>query len=102
VGALARRDYGAAARVLASGTGEAWTPERLTAEMQPFWAAHTELLTTPAARAPDRTRIDELEPGRLRVQQTLVDAEGDEDWSVDAIVDANGSAPRIELQRIGI
>jgi hypothetical protein len=36
------------------------------------------------------------------VQQTLVDAEGDEDWSIDAIVDANGATPVIQLQRIGI
>jgi hypothetical protein len=100
--ALAKRDYVAAVRVLAPGSGDPWTPERLTAEMQPFWAAHTELLTTPAARAPDRTRIDDLDPGRVRLQQTLVDAEGDEDWSLDCIVDTNGGAPAITLQRIGI
>ena len=71
----------------AGPSGEAWTPERLTAEMAPFWAAHAELLTTPAARRPERTRIDELGPGRFRAQQTLVDGEGDEDWSLDCIVD---------------
>jgi hypothetical protein len=103
VRALARRDYATAARLLAAGGGD-WTVERLTAEMQPFWTAHTELLTTPAARAPDRTRIDEQEPGRLRVQQTLVDAEEDEDWSLDVLVDTDtaGGPPRIALQRIGI
>ena len=100
--ALAKRDYAAAVRVLAPGTAEAWTPERLTAEMQPFWAAHTELLTTPAARAPERTRFDDLGPGRVRLQQTLVDAEGDEDWSLDCIVETTGGAPAITLQRIGI
>ncbi len=88
--------------MLAPGTADAWTPERLTAEMQPFWAAHTELLTTPAARAPERTRFDDLGPGRVRLQQTLVDAEGDEDWSLDCIVETTGGAPAITLQRIGI
>src|SRR6187551_3052559 len=78
VRALARKDHLAALRSLAAGTGDAWTAERLTAEMAPFWAAHTELLTTPAARRPDRTRIDPLDAGRIRVQQTLVDGEGDE------------------------
>ena len=65
---------------------------------------HTELLTTPAARRPDRTRIDPLDAGRLRVQQTLVDAEGDEDWSLDCVVDVQsaGGPPAIQLQRIGI
>ena len=87
--ALARRDYAAAAARCCAPRrrASAWTAERLTAEMAPFWAAHAELLTTPAARRPDRTRIDELGPGRLRAQQTLVDAEGDEDWSLDCIVD---------------
>jgi len=102
---LARRDYAGAVRLLAPGDADAaWTVERLTAEMAPFWAAHAQLLTTPAARRPDRTRIDELEPGRLRAQQTLVDAEGDEDWSVDCIVDAPpaGAVPSLRLQRIGI
>ena len=72
--------------------------------MAPFWAAHAQLLTTPAARRPDRTRIDELGPSRLRVQQTLVDADEDEDWSLDCIVDvgAAGAPPAIQLQRIGI
>jgi hypothetical protein len=104
---LARRDYAGAARLLAPGTdvpgGDGWTPERLTAELAPFWAAHAELLTTPAARRPDRTRIDQIEAGRLRVQQTLVDPEGDEDWSLDCIVDVTSAGPPVlQLQRVGI
>jgi hypothetical protein len=99
--ALARKDYAAALRPLATGSSEAWTVERLTAEMAPFWAAHAELLTTPDARRPDRTRIDEIDSGRLRAQQTLVDGEGDEDWSIDCVVDA-GAPPFLQLQRIGI
>ena len=63
-------------------------------------------LTTPDARRSERTRIDELGPGRFRVQQTLVDPEGDEDWSLDGIVDVNGDrpegAPRFELGRVGV
>jgi hypothetical protein len=72
--------------------------------MAPFWAAHAELLTTPDARRPDRTRLDELEPGRLRVQQTLVDRDGDDDWSLDCVVDVEqvGTGVALKLQRIGI
>jgi superfamily II RNA helicase len=105
VRALARKDYAAALRPLATGTGEIWTIERLTAAMAPFWAEHKQLLTTPAARRPDRTRIDEVEPGRLRVQQTLVDVEGDEDWSLDCAVEVPSAAPlaiQLQLQRIGV
>ena len=61
--------------------------------MAPFFAAHTELLTTPDARRPDRTRIDDLDAGRLRAQQAMVDPEGDEDWSLDCVVDVAARRP---------
>jgi hypothetical protein len=109
VGALARRDFAAAARLCAPsavGEGEPWTAERLTEAMAPFWAEHAALLTTPDARRPDRTRIDEVDAGKYRAQQVLVDGEGDEDWSLDCIVDLTrprpDGGPLIELQRIGI
>ena len=106
VRALARRDHATAAKLIAPGEGEPWTPERLADAMAPFWAEHTTLLTTPDARRPDRTRIDDLAPGRYRVQQVLVDAEGDEDWSIDGIIDATSprseDAPRFTLLRIGV
>jgi hypothetical protein len=105
VAALARRDFATAARLVAPGDGEAWTAERLTEAMAPFWAAHPTLLTTPDARRPDRTRIDELEPGRFRAQQVLVDGEGDEDWSLDCLVDLTArrpGEPLLALQRIGV
>ena len=107
VAALARRDYAAGARLLvAPADGEPWTPERLAEAMAPFWSAHTELLATPAARRPDRTRLDELEPGRFRAQQMLLDVEGDDDWSLDCLVDLArpraAGGPLLDLQRIGI
>ncbi len=106
VAALARRDHAAAARLVTAGEGEPWTPERLAAAMAPFWAEHQVLLVTPDARRPHRTRLDELEPRRFRAQQTLVDGEGDEDWSIDARVDldrprADGE-PLLELVRLGV
>ena len=102
--ALARRDYATAARLVQPGDdGESWTAERLEAAMAPFFAAHTELLTTPDARRPDRTRIDDLDAGRLRAQQAMIDPEGDEDWSLDCVVDvAPGGPPRLALTRIGV
>lgn len=106
VAALARRDHAAAARLCAAGEGEPWTAERLAEAMAPFWAAHTTLLTTPDARRPDRTRLDELEPGKWRAQQVLVDGEGEEDWSLDCLVDLGrpraAGGPLLELQRIGV
>ncbi len=105
VKALATRDYEAAARLLVAGD-EPWSVERLTQAMAPYWAAHPVLLATPAARRPSLTRIDEAGPRRFRAQQTLLDPEGDEDWSLDCIVDLGEDrpegAPLLDLQRIGV
>jgi superfamily II RNA helicase len=107
VRALAARDHATAARLLAPGA-DPWTAERLAEAMAPFWAEHTKLLTTPAARRPDHTRVEKLTPTSFRVQQRLVDAEGDEDWALDCLVDLGESAdrtedqPLLDLQRIGI
>jgi superfamily II RNA helicase len=106
VAALGRRDYAAAARLVTAGQVEPWTADRLAAALAPFWAEHQTLLVTPDARRPHRTRLDELEPRRFRAQQTLVDGEGDEDWSIDCRVDldhprADGEA-LLELVRIGV
>ncbi|HTA18162.1 MAG TPA: DUF3516 domain-containing protein, partial [Polyangia bacterium] len=106
VKALAARDYESAARVV-TNDGEAadpWTAERFTQAMAPYFAAHATLLATPAARRPSLTRIDALGPRRFRAQQTLLDPEGDEDWSLDCIVDLDRpeGLPMLELQRIGI
>jgi uncharacterized protein DUF3516 len=106
VRALALRDNAGAARLIATGEGAAWTPERIEQAMAPYFAEHAAISTTPDARRPNRTRIDELGEGRLRVQQVLVDPEGDEDWSIDAIVDLSlerpEGAPRLDVQRIGV
>jgi superfamily II RNA helicase len=110
VRALARGDDAGAARLLApagpgDGDGEPWTAERIAAAMAPYRAAHAAISTTPDARRPDRTRIEELAPGRFRVQQTLVDPEGDDDWALDGIVDLTvdrpDGAPRFALVGIG-
>jgi hypothetical protein len=105
VKSLAARDYETAARHVAEGA-EPWTVARFTEALAPYWAAHKTLLATPAARRPSLTRIDALGERRFRAQQTLVDPEGDEDWSLDCVVDlgeekAEGT-PLIELQRIGV
>jgi superfamily II RNA helicase len=106
VGALARRDHAAAARLVISGDDQPWTPERIAAAMAPFWAEHQTLLVTPDARRPDRTRLDELEPRRFRALQTLVDADGDEDWSLECRADLDrprtDGGPLLELLRIGV
>jgi superfamily II RNA helicase len=106
VRALAARDYDGALRLLAPGSGaEPWTAARLGEAMAPYWAEHASLLTTPEARRPHLTRLEEIGPQRYRVQQRLIDPEGEEDWALDCLVDLAGAGengPLLDLQRIGI
>jgi superfamily II RNA helicase len=106
VRALAARDYETAASLVVADGAEPWTAERFTRAMAAFWTAHKTLLTTPAARRPNLTRLDAAGPRRFRAQQTLLDPEGDEDWSLDCIVDLAEpkpeGAPLLDLQRIGV
>jgi hypothetical protein len=98
--ATTRRRRGSCSRATTVKRGR---PSGLEAAMAPFFAAHAELLTTPDARRPDRTRIDDLDAGRLRAQQALIDPEGDEDWSLDCVADVKpGAPPRLALTRIGV
>jgi superfamily II RNA helicase len=106
VRALAVRDYEAAARLLAADGAEPWTAARLEEAMAPYWAEHAKLLTTPEARRPQHTRLEDLGQRRYRLQQRLIDPEGEEDWSLDCLVDLAlprpEGGPLLELQRIGI
>jgi superfamily II RNA helicase len=106
VRALAARDYELATRLLVSDVAEPWTPERFSKALAPFLQQHKILLTTPAARSPRHTTISDLGPRRWRAQQTLADPEGDDDWSLDCVVDLTTErpegAPLLELQKIGV
>jgi superfamily II RNA helicase len=103
---LAARDFEAASHLLVQDVAEPWSAERLSKAIAPFFTAHKVLLTTPDARSPRRTTISELGPRRFRAQQTLVAPEGDDDWSLDCVVDLTEpkpeDAPLLELQAIGV
>lgn len=108
LGALARRDFTEALAALRDGETQAWTAEKLAAELAPYFEEHKQILITPVARSPRKTTITEVAPRIWEAQQTLVDPEGDEDFAIVARIDlseplAQGqdSAPLIELLRIG-
>ncbi|MEJ7731234.1 MAG: DUF3516 domain-containing protein [Polyangiaceae bacterium] len=84
--ALARRDWEAAAEVVA-GTEPAWTPASLEAAMAPWFAEHAAPpRTDPPARAPVNTRIERGEAS-WRVVQVLLDDEGETSGSLECRVD---------------
>ncbi len=101
--ALARKDHAAAVAALAPGSG--WTPATLEAAMAPYWAEHPRIDTTPAARRPHNTFVNELGPRRWEAIQRVVDEAGEVDWALGCEIDLSGSfdpeAPLLTLVRIG-
>jgi hypothetical protein len=111
LGALARRDWEEALSALrdnATSDTPEWTPERLAAELQPYFAEHASIVVTPAARAPRNTVLGAIAPRLWQAQQRIVDPEGDEDFAIHVRVDlttplpqGQENAPLIELVRVG-
>jgi superfamily II RNA helicase len=108
VGALARRDLEEAAAALRDGEAATWTPERLAAELAPYFEEHERIVVTPLARSPRMTTLTEVAPRVWEAQQTIVDPEGDDDFAIHARIDltepllpGQEGAPLIELVRIG-
>jgi hypothetical protein len=58
--------------------------------MAPYFAEHSSLDTTPRARQPVLTQLDETEPRVWRVRHTLIDAKGEQDWFIEGTVDLRG------------
>ena len=86
--------------------GETWTPERLGQAMDGYLADHDQLLLTPEARNIRHTYvIPSADKKTWRVQQMLVDPEGDNDWvaefEVDLVESRKKAEPVIRLRRIG-
>jgi superfamily II RNA helicase len=101
--ALSRRDHEAAAAALAPGSG--WTAAQLEEALAPFWAEHTRIDVTPAARRPHNTFVRETAPRRWEVVQRIVDEAGEVDWAIQCEVDLTGEydvdRPFIRLVRVG-
>ncbi|HEY1697226.1 MAG TPA: DUF3516 domain-containing protein [Polyangiaceae bacterium] len=96
--ALGRKDWAAAAEAT-----EGWTAEEFARAMEPFFAEHATVRLDPAARAPDRTRI-ETGTEAWQVVQVVSDLEGDDDWAIFASVDLAASAraarPVLHMSRL--
>jgi len=102
--ALSRKDHPTAAAALAPGSE--WSPARLEEAMAPYWAEHTRIDVTPAARRPHNTFLRETAPRRWEVAQRIVDETGEVDWALQCEVDLSGEydveRPFIRLVRVGV
>jgi superfamily II RNA helicase len=102
-------DYEAALANLNSpndADGQPWTADRLRAAMEAYQADHDHLCLDPNARNARHTYVVPTEDKTTwRVQQMLVDPEGDNDWVAEFAVDlAQARATRepfLQLRRIG-
>jgi superfamily II RNA helicase len=94
LGALGRRQYDDALPLLAPSEPP-WTAQGLEALMAAYFAEHPQVILTPEARRPQRTRLKALPDGRLSAQQTILDPDGDGDWMLDCEVasPATGTMP---------
>jgi hypothetical protein len=91
VRALARRDYVDAADLVETSE-DPWPPERLESALRPFFAEHATIRVDAGARAPAATKIKPSTDGATwRVEQTLFDPEGDDDWFLDVAIDLAAS-----------
>ncbi len=107
VRALARRDYAAAASLVAvpSSGDDEWNGLRFEQAMKPFFDEHTALRLDPSARTPQRTAITKTEQRTWEIVQVLCDAEEDDDWALSCWVDLEASAkssrPVVVMRSIG-
>jgi superfamily II RNA helicase len=104
LGALSRRSYEEAVALARTRPGDEWTARRIEELVAPYWAEHTRIDVTPAARRPDNTFLDELGPRRWRAVQRIVDEAGEVDWMLECEVDLSGprdpDEPLVDLVRI--
>jgi hypothetical protein len=101
--ALARKKYEDAAEMLPTSSG--WTPERLEAELAPYWAVHASIDTTPKARQPTLTTLVPGEARTWTVRHSILSPDGEADWMLEGEVDLRGRLDADEalfdLRRIG-
>ena len=102
--ALATKQWEEALAAIRPGGDEPWTVERLATELAPYFAEHATIDVTPRARRPSQTVIEPAaEPGTFTARQRILDPEEDEDWMIDAYVDARGdvgAGPILELRGV--
>jgi superfamily II RNA helicase len=77
--ALSRREWDTASSLLDSDA-EPWTAQRYENALAPFYAEHSAIRLDPPARAPANTRIVAQEGEIWRIEQTICDPEGDNEF----------------------
>ena len=97
VRALSRQDFEEAHRRMVNAP----TPDALAQLLEPYWTAHSSILTNTEGRANQHLRIQET-PETWVLEQTLVDREGDLDWQLVLEWDSKATgAPQFTFRSLG-
>ncbi len=86
---ISRKSYEAAVEQL-GGVESGWTEEALEKALEPYWAEHPLLDTTPRARQPVLTQMIPGEDRQWTVRHALIDSKGEQDWYLEGVVDLKG------------
>jgi hypothetical protein len=109
VKALADKNYEEASACIwqpPDGQGSAaWSVERLSETLEPFYDMHERLVFDHRARLAELTFVKEIGPRIWQVQQTLVDPEEENLWAIEAEIHLTDpqaqDGPLLQLVRIG-
>ena len=81
---LSRRDYEAATGCISYSADEPWDATRIEELFAPLFASQAELRTDPEARLSHWTTIEERSELHFAITQTLIDAEGEGGFQIEA------------------
>ena len=89
VKALSREDAAAVLALIepADAEGVAWNRQRMESLLDAYFTDHERIRLDPEARAAKHTTITEEDPRRWVVEQTLVDSDELNDWSLKLGID---------------
>lgn len=103
--ALADRNYESALHLFRPLEDRDWSTEELESTMLPFWEERGSIDLTPRARLAHNTILREEQTHIWTAQQKIIDAEGDDDWVIDCVIDLTSErapdAPLIALRHLG-
>jgi hypothetical protein len=87
------RDFEEAAQCVFVDPFDAWTPARLEQAVAPWFARHGEIRADHAARLAEHTQVRPVAPRVWEVTQSLLDADGERDGWIEALVDLHEQVP---------
>ena len=105
VKALSEGDWEEAEALVRPDEEDPWDAKRFKTEMAPFLEEYGQLTFDHHARLPTRTHLQKTGDGTWTRSQTLVDPEGNDDWSVQAEINLGSYSPGqllLKMVRIGL